>query len=312
MTSYDFPTISIPTDHLSTASIVRHGLVALIPPVGAVISVVLWLQGMGPEIEDLALLVILYVLNMLGMEVALHRYFAHRAFKAGKYTKTFLAILGSLAYMGPLIWWVAIHRIHHMNTDGEGDPHTPWNRDGGLRGKIKGIFKAHIGWLFDPSSARPQGWGKYAVDLYRDPILFRIHMAYDYWLLFGLLAPAVIGGLLSMSWKGALLGFIWGGTVRIFLVTNAVWAVNSLAHSFGRRPFVTPRDQSRNIFWLALLTFGAGWHNNHHAFPQYATTGLRWWQIDISGWFISALEKAGLIWDVRWPESQHDSIRDRE
>ncbi|OGB22698.1 MAG: fatty acid desaturase [Burkholderiales bacterium RIFCSPLOWO2_02_FULL_57_36] len=290
------------SDHLSAASVARHFGVALVPSVGTIAAVSLWAGGIGPGVQELVLLVVFYALNIMGMEIALHRYFAHRSFKAANSVKIALAILGSLAYMGPLMWWVGIHRLHHANSDKPGDPHTPQLGGPGFRGKIRGLLHGHVGWLFDPASARPKGWSQCSVDMYRDPTLLRIHHAYDYWLVLGLLLPTVIGGLLSMSWTGALLGFLWGGTVRIFLATNAVWAVNSLGHSVGgRRPF-SREDHSRNTFWIAIVTLGAGWHNNHHAFPQYAMTGFHWWQIDISGWVISALERTGLIWDVRRPD----------
>ncbi|HXZ02458.1 MAG TPA: acyl-CoA desaturase [Stellaceae bacterium] len=289
---------------LAAASVARHYGVALIPLIGTIAALVLWCFGRGPGAVEIGLLAVFYVLNILGMEVALHRYFAHRAFKAGGATTVVLAILGSLAYMGPLMWWVAIHRLHHAHSDTAGDPHTPQLGGDGVKGRARGLLHGHVGWLFDPASARPRHWNRYARDLYRDPTLLRIHLAYDYWLALGLLLPAVLGGALHMSWQGALLGFLWGGTVRILLATNAIWAVNSLGHAVGgRRPFAAGKDQSRNSPWLALVTLGAGWHNNHHAFPSYASTGFRWWQIDMSAWVIALLERLGLVWDVRRPQS---------
>lgn len=302
--SEEFPRVTLALDHLSPASVARHFGVALVPTIGTIAAIGLWIGGIGPGVREAALLAVFYVLNIMGMEIALHRYFAHRSFKAGESMKIALAILGSLSYMGPLMWWVAIHRLHHVHSDKPGDPHTPQLGGAGLRGRIRGLLHGHVGWLFDPDAARPKGWGRYATDMYCEPALLRIHHAYDYWLLLGLLLPTVIGGLLAMSFQGALLGFLWGGTVRIFLATNAIWAVNSIGHSIGgSRPFAR-EDQSRNTFWLAIVTLGAGWHNNHHAFPQYATTGFHWWQVDISDWVISALERMGLIWDVRRPDQE--------
>lgn len=290
-------------EHLTAASVVRHYGVALVPPVGTVAALVLWRFGWGPGPIEIVLLAVFYFLNIIGMEVALHRYFAHRAFKAGDGTKVALAILGSLSYMGPLMWWVAIHRLHHAHSDALGDPHTPQLGGEGLKGRVKGLVHGHVGWLFDPMSARPRQWNRYARDLYRDPALLRIHLAYDYWLVIGLLLPALVGGLLHLSWRGGVLGLLWGGTVRILLATNAIWAVNSLGHAIGgRRPFATGKDQSRNSPWLAIVTLGAGWHNNHHAFPTYASTAFRWWQIDVSGWVIALLEKLGLVWEVHRPQ----------
>jgi stearoyl-CoA desaturase (delta-9 desaturase) len=288
--------------HLSVASRLRHLGVALIPTLGTLAALLSWaLGGPAPRPREFALLAGFYVLNLLGMELALHRYFAHRAFKATPATQVALAVLGSLAYMGPLMWWVAIHRKHHAHTDRPGDPHTPQLGGPGLRGRLTGFWQGHVGWLFTPERARPPAWNRYAMDLYRDPVLLRIHHAYDYWLVLGLLLPMLIDGLVDLSWKSALLGLLWGGTVRVFLATNAVWAVNSAGHLFGARPY-PGRDASGNLFWLALVTLGAGWHNNHHAFPQFASTRLRWWQIDVTAWVIALLERLGLVWDVQHPD----------
>lgn len=309
--SPQFPAVRLETEHLSAASVLRHFGVALIPTIGTVAAIGLWVAGIGPRTQEVVMLVVLYALNLMGMEIALHRFFAHRAFKTGETMKNALAVLGSLSYMGPLIWWVAIHRLHHAHSDKPGDPHTPQLGGPGWRGKLRGIFHGHVGWLFDPDSARPKNWNQYATDMYLDPVLLRMHHAYDYWLMLGLFLPMLLGGLMDLSWKGALLGLLWGGTVRIFLATNAVWAVNSIGHSVGgSRPFARG-DQSRNTFWIAIVTLGAGWHNNHHAFPQYATTSFHWWQIDISGWVISVLEKLGLVWDVRRPGPPATAAADR-
>lgn len=291
------------SEQLSLASSLRHFGVAAVPAIGTIAAFIAWAAyGLAPRVQEVVLFTVCYLVNILGMELALHRYFAHRAFKASPRTKVALAILGSLAYMGPLMWWVAIHRLHHANTDKPGDPHTPQLGGPGLLGAAKGFLHGHVGWLFDPSSARPRNWSQFANDLYRDPTLLRIHLAYDLWLLLGLMLPAAIDGLLDLSFRSALLGLLWGGTVRIFLATNAIWAVNSLGHALGGdRPFIG-RDQSRNLFWLALVTLGAGWHNNHHAFPQFASTRFRPWQIDITGWVVALLERLGLIWDVQHPD----------
>jgi stearoyl-CoA desaturase (delta-9 desaturase) len=139
-------------------------------------------------------------------------------------------------------------------------------------------------------------------DLLQDKLIFRINRLYFLWISLGLGVPALLGGLLTWSWKGALLAFIWAGLVRIFLVHHTTWSINSICHIYGRRPFQN-RDQSANNFWMALLSFGEGWHNNHHAFPTSAWHGLKWWEIDISGYVIRALEKVGLAWNVKVPSA---------
>lgn len=137
-------------------------------------------------------------------------------------------------------------------------------------------------------------WGSYAKDLYADPDLFKIHYFYFYWMLIGLLVPAVVGGLVHWSWRGALLGLLWGGFVRVFLGDHCVRALNSLSHVIGTRAFTTD-DRSRNNFWLALPTLGQGWHHNHHAFPASATTSVEWWQPDPGYWIIRGLQAVGLV-----------------
>jgi stearoyl-CoA desaturase (Delta-9 desaturase) len=287
---------------LSAASLLRHGLVVVAPVAGTVAAGSLWLAGIAvPEMADFLLLGVFYVLNILGMELAYHRYFAHRAFQAPRFVELGLAVLGSLAYVGPIIWWVAIHRLHHKNADHAGDPHSPWSPE--HPGAPRRLLHAHVGWLFDARCTRPKHWGKFALDLYQDPVLFKIHMMYDYWLVLGLALPAVIGAIVHGSVTGALLGLLWGGTVRVFLATNAIWSVNSVGHSLGgRRPYAT-RDRSRNSFWLAIVTLGAGWHNNHHAFPSYAVTTLRWWQVDVTGLIVRMLRVVRLVTEVQLPRT---------
>ena len=290
------------TDHapLSSASLLRHGLVVAAPLGGTLAAIALWRTGVAvPGEADFILLAVFYVLNILGMELAYHRYFAHRSFRASRPVEIGLAVLGSLAYMGPLIWWVAIHRLHHKHADHDGDPHSPWAPMQGSA--LRRLVHAHVGWLFDPRCMRPAQWGKYAADLYEDPVLFKIHMLYDLWLVLGLGLPALTGALVHGSMRGALLGLLWAGTFRIFLATNAVWAVNSVGHARGGRRTYATRDHSRNSFWQAITTLGAGWHNNHHAFPSYAVTQLRWWQVDLTGLVVRGLAAVRLVRDVQMP-----------
>lgn len=289
-------------ERLSKSSLLRHSLVILIPVVGTLVALGLWWSGLAvPTAVDFLLLGVFYVLNILGMELAYHRYFTHRSFRAPRAVELALAVLGSLSYVGPIIWWVAIHRIHHKNTDQQGDPHSPWWPQ--YPGRLRRLYHAHVGWLLDARCARPEQWGRYAMDLYKDPVLFKFHMMYDYWLVLGLAIPAAVGGLLHGSLQGVLLGFLWGGTVRVFLATNAIWSVNSVGHALGGHSPLETRDHSRNSFWQAIVTLGAGWHNNHHTFPSYAVTSLRWWQVDLTGLIIRALAFFRLTRDVHMPNT---------
>jgi stearoyl-CoA desaturase (delta-9 desaturase) len=197
-----------------------------------------------------------------------------------------------MAVEGPLIGWVADHRKHHAFSDQEGDPHSPHVGHGhGLGGALSGLYHAHVGWLFQHegmTSAR-----RYAKDLIVDRDLVRVSKAFP-WLVFaGLAIPAGLGYLIGGTLQAAFLGLLWGGLVRIFFVHHVTWSINSVCHFFGRQRFDT-KDESRNVFWLALPSLGEAWHHNHHAFPSSAMHGLRWWEIDLSGLLIRGLAKVGL------------------
>jgi stearoyl-CoA desaturase (Delta-9 desaturase) len=273
-------------------------LTVILPLLGFLAAIILlWRRSVGPV--DLLLLVTFYSLTILGVGVGFHRQLTHRAFQSNKITKAIFAILGSMAAEGPVIFWVATHRRHHSFSDREGDPHSPHLHGEGAMNWLRGFWHSHSGWMLAPEMT---GWAYYVPDLLQDKLIFRINRLYFLWISLGLGVPALLGGLLTWSWKGALLAFLWAGLVRVFLVHHTTWSINSICHIYGRRPFQN-RDQSANNFWMALLSFGEGWHNNHHAFPTSAWHGLKWWEIDISGIVIRALEKVGLAWNVKVPSA---------
>jgi len=277
-------------------------VVTVVPTLGSCVALGLWWRGYGPGLAELIPAILLYIFTVIGLEVGFHRHLAHRAFRAGPAVRAVLLASGSMAIHGPVIWWCAIHRRHHKLSDIEGDPHSPALSGDGAVGKLKGFFHSHMGWLFRRGSTRPDGWRERVQDLYKDDLVLRIHLQYYVWTLVGLAIPTVVGGL-AHGWFGALLGFLWGGTVRLFLVNQCIWSLNSLCHLIGKAYFRTD-DYSKNSFTLALFTFGQGWHNNHHAFPQSAYTGLTWWQIDFGGWVVGSLKLLGLVWDVQRPTSK--------
>jgi stearoyl-CoA desaturase (delta-9 desaturase) len=248
---------------------------------------------------EIGLLLAMWALTMVGMSVGLHRYFAHRAFKTGPRMRAALAVLGCMAAQGPLISWVSVHRRHHEYSDEAGDPHSPNPalRRAGPWARLRGLWHAHVGWLVDHEYPNP---GYYAPDLVRDKTILKINRYYGAWVVLGLLIPTVLGGLIAGSAWGALMGFLWGGPVRMFLVDNCILSINSFSHMYGARPF-DAGDNSRNNLWVALPTFGESWQNNHHAFAFSARIGLEWWQLDLGYGIVRALEKAGLIWDVKRP-----------
>jgi stearoyl-CoA desaturase (delta-9 desaturase) len=268
----------------------------VLPFLGLVAAVVL-LWGWGFRWLDLGLLLGMYVLTGLGITVGFHRLFTHRAFQTNAVVKFVLAALGSMAVQAPLLHWVAQHRRHHQHSDTPDDPHSPHHQGSGLLGRLRGFWHAHVGWAFDPNAA---GLDRYVKDLRQSAALRVASALFPLWVALGLLIPAALGGLLTLSWRGALLGLLWGGLARIFLVHHVTWCINSVCHLWGSRPFQV-RDQSRNNFVLGVLALGEGWHNNHHAFPTSARHGLRWWQVDASYWFIRALALVGLAWDVQLP-----------
>lgn len=272
-----------------------NAVVTVVPV--ALVGVAAWLAWGGAlHWLDLVVFASTYLLTGMGVTVGFHRLFTHRSFKTSRPMRALLAVLGSAAIEGPVIEWVANHRRHHQFSDLPGDPHSPHvGRRGGWGGALRGLAHAHVGWIFrDVDFASEE---RYAKDLLGDPVVRFIDRTFLLWVLAGLAFPFGLGVALSGSITGGLTGLLWGGAVRIFFVHHSTFSINSLCHFFGRRRFHTG-DESRNLYWLALPTLGEAWHNNHHAFPTSARHGLRWWQLDPSGWIISGLERIGLVWDV--------------
>jgi stearoyl-CoA desaturase (Delta-9 desaturase) len=246
--------------------------------------------------SDVAIFAVLYVFTGLGITVGFHRHLTHRAFKAKKWVRATFAAFGSMAIEGPVIAWVADHRKHHAFTDVPGDPHSPHVDHGhGWRGAIRGLVHAHLGWIFLHTERGKKD--RYAPDLIADPTISFIDRTFVMWVAIGLAAPFVLGVVIGGSLITGLTGLLWGGLVRVFLLHHVTYSINSLCHFFGRKRFDTG-DESRNLLWLAPLSFGESWHNNHHAFPTSARHGLKPWELDISAGVIRVLEKLGLVWDV--------------
>ena len=200
-----------------------------------------------------------------------------------------------------MLSWAAMHRRHHELSDHDGDLHSPRLHGGGPLGRLRGFLHAHLTWMIAhdyPNVAY------YVPDLMANRTLVAVNSYYYSWVAFGLLLPAAIGGLATMSLWGALTGLLWGGVVRMFVVEQTMSAINSVMHSFGAQPFVTRDDHSRNLGVMAWLAWGEGWHNNHHAFPYSAAFGLRWFEFDPGFIFIRALEALGLAWDVKVPSEE--------
>lgn len=283
-------------DRLARRQRLHAWAITVVPPAGTAVAIALAARdGLRPL--DLGLLAAMYALSMAGVIVGFHRMASHHAFEARPAVRTALLGLGSMAAQGPLFYWVTNHRRHHHLSDQPGDPHSPVVGDDGPLHGLRGLLHGHIGWTFGHRITNVFTYGK---DLFRDRALGRINRLYYPLVVAGLVVPAAIGGLASWSLYGALTGLLWGGLVRLFIALHVVFAVNSIGHAFGARAFET-RDQSRNVWWLAVPSLGDGWHNNHHAFPTSAWAGLAWWQVDLGGWLIAGLARLGLVSSVRRP-----------
>lgn len=269
-----------------------------VPTLGA-IGAVIYAIYYGLSVSDIVLFAVLYVVTGLGVEGGLHRYFTHRSFEASEPLKVFLAVAGSMAAQGPVVFWVANHRLHHAFADTDRDPHSPQPQGPGIRGRVKGLWHGHVGWLFNVTKF---DWSRHTRDWLADRRVMQINAAYFTLVLLGIGGPGLIGGLLTQSVHGVIGGILWGGFARIFALDQATWVVNSLGHTIGNREF-PGRDESRNIGVLAPPTMGGSWHNNHHARPSLAQTRRHWWQLDLVGDFIRLLDCVGLARNVRYINS---------
>lgn len=237
---------------------------------------------------------ILYVITIdLGISMGYHRLHTHRSYRVPLLLERFFAICGALTLQGGPISWVATHRIHHQKSDQPGDPHSP--HDGG--------WWAHVGWILfgETNHNNTKAMAKYAPDLAKHR--FYVWLNNYHWI------PTVALGLLLLA-TGGLSLMLWAICVRVVVGLHATWLVNSATHMWGSRRFAT-RDDSRNNWWVALITFGEGWHNNHHAHPTSARHGLAWYEFDPSWLLIRLLSFLGIAKAVRIARVS-DSIVRRE
>jgi stearoyl-CoA desaturase (delta-9 desaturase) len=239
--------------------------------------------------SGLAVCGILYVAAGFGVTAGYHRLLTHRSFQTPKPVEYLLTVLGLLANQGGPLQWVAVHRIHHGHSDAPGDPHSP--RDG--------VWWAHLLWWmpYTPALDEPARYERYVADLAKDPVhcfFQRRHVLVPVALAGLLFALGQVCGGVGLSWV------VWGMFVRTTLLHHATWLVNSATHLWGYRSHAT-RDRSTNLWWVALVSLGEGWHNNHHAFPRSARHGLRWWEADPTYWLIRLLGAVGLAGQIHVP-----------
>ena len=267
-----------------------------LPLVGLLAAIaLLWNRAIGPL--EVGLLVGLYLLTALGVTLGYHRMFTHRAFESSRTFRAIVAILGSMAVEGSVITWVADHRKHHTFTDQDGDPHSPHLAGPGFWGAVKGLWHAHVGWLFETVDTADRQ--RFAADLLKDGVIRVIDKLFFVWVGLSFAIPFALGWLIGDGLGAALTAVLWGGFVRVFLLHHVTWSINSVCHFIGRKRFDVD-DESRNVFWLAPLSMGEAWHHNHHAFPTSAFHGLRPCErvADPTGLLIALLEKLGIVWNV--------------
>jgi stearoyl-CoA desaturase (delta-9 desaturase) len=279
---------------------VMLGLFIVVPLLAVAAAVpVMWGWGLGWH--DVVIAVVMYAISGHGITVGFHRYFTHGSFKAPRPVRIALAVAGSLAIEGPVIRWVADHRRHHAFSDKEGDPHSPWRYGEDLKSLTKGLWHAHIGWLFDVEQTNQE---RFAPDLLADKDIVKVDRMFMRLTAVTLLLPPLIGFLWSgFAWQGALTAFFWGSLVRVSMLHHTTWSINSICHTIGERPFRT-RDKATNVWWLAVLSMGESWHNLHHADPTAARHGVLRGQLDSTARVIWVLEKLRLAREVRWPSRE--------
>ncbi len=229
-----------------------------------------------------------WLTSSVGVCLGFHRYLTHRSFKLAKPAEFGVLLCSVASGEGSPLMWAATHRLHHQRSDQEGDPHSP----------LEGKWWSHMSWLFVNHSKvqRDILFRRYVPDLVDQPMMQFFEKTYGLWL--------IAVGVTMLAIAG-LPGLIWAMCVRMAIAYHSTWFVNSATHLWGYRNYDT-RDESRNLWWVALLAFGEGWHNNHHAHPSTARAGHQWWEIDMTWWVIRAMKAVGLATDV------NDSIPLRE
>ncbi|HEX7117974.1 MAG TPA: fatty acid desaturase [Longimicrobiales bacterium] len=234
----------------------------------------------GVTVEALVICAVLYVVRMFGVTAGYHRYFSHRSFKTSRFGQFLLALLAQSSAQRGALWWAAIHRHHHLHSDTELDIHSPRHR---------GFLYSHVGWIF---SRRNEKADYSAVpDLTRFPELVWLER-HPY----VTAAVLAVGCFLLAGWPGLVVGFFWS-TVLLY---HGTFMINSLAHVHGTQRYLTG-DDSRNNWWLALITLGEGWHNNHHAYQRSTRQGFRWWEIDPTFYVLKVLSWCRVVWDLGAP-----------
>lgn len=261
-------------------------LLIVLPTAGTMLAAYLAIFKGVISWGDIIIFAVMYVITELGVTVGYHRMLVHQSFQTNAVVRFIFLMLGSMTLQGPAITWASNHLKHHAHTDENEDPHSP---------TIKGWLHAHFGWIFSITTEEVKEARKtFGRKLSQDKLNVFMDKSFILWSILGFVVCYLVGG-----WTGLL----WGGFVRLFFTLHVTWSVNSICHMFGKRLFNTT-DESKNNLLIGILAMGEGWHNNHHAFPRSAFHGMRWWQIDFSGYLIRAMEAVNLVRNVyRVPEN---------
>lgn len=260
--------------------------VAVLPMVFTLMAIAL-LWGRYVGWLDIALLLGFWAIAGMGVSVGYHRMTAHKAFKAPAPVRAVLLWMSLQALQGGPATWAATHRRHHALSDQPGDPHSP----------LDGLWHAHVGWMWKGNLVHD---GPVYKKLMQDPLIRFFERTQGIWYALTFVLPGLIGLAVTQTWMGGVQAALWGGAVRVFMGHHITWSINSICHTFGTRPYDSP-DVARNNAFFALVGFGEGWHNNHHAFPRSAYLGHRWYQVDLGKYLILALRPLRLVRDVVVP-----------
>lgn len=262
------------------------------------IAAIPWMIVYGSGWVEWSAFLFFYVLNVMGISIGYHRLFSHRTFKTSRPMEYIFGTLAQIGAMGSALKWAADHRRHHANTDRAGDTHSPfYDSYGKPMTGWRAMYMCHFGWLLDDTYTDVGSYGK--KDLVGDPVALYCHRTRWFWYFVSIIIlPALWALAFGGGWQLVIGTILIGGSLRNLAVLHAILSLNSIGHVYGYQNFKGPQNAQNNWF-VALITLGEGWHNNHHHHANAAYMGIRWYEFDPTGAVILLLEKLGLVWDVQ-------------
>lgn len=264
--------------------------------VGGSLAALWWLFTRTTGWIEWSAFIVGYLIINFGLSCGFHRYFTHKSYETSQAMRYIIGICGQMACQGSVKKWAADHRRHHSFSDDLGDIHSPYiDGHGRAMGPVKGLLISHLGWLWDNAHTDINLYGK---GLVGDPAVEFCHRTRWFWVGFSLIGFPALWALAFGGPEHVVGTILVGGYLRTFIFLNGVMGTNSIAHYFGYRRYHDVGKATNNWF-IALLTLGDGWHNNHHAQPRAASNTVVWWELDFNGWTIDALAKLGLVWNVQ-------------